>query len=603
MGILDEDIARVRDATDIVAVITAHTQLRKVGQRWTGLCPFHNEKSPSFSVNQVDGLYYCFGCRASGDVITFVREIEHLDFAGAVEWLAGKAGITLRYTDRQEGESRKRLGRLRDAMTSAVDWYHDRLLHAPDAGQARGYLRSRGFDREMVEQYRLGWAPDGWDEMVKALRLPREVVVDTGLGLVNRAGRLQDFFRARVLFPIFDDQGNAVAFGGRKLPGAEGAKYQNSREGPLYNKSRTLYGLNWAKADVVASNEMVVCEGYTDVIGFFTAGVPRAVATCGTALTEDHIRHITRYTRRIVLAYDADEAGQTAAERVYEWEQRHDVSVSVLALPPGADPDELSRSDPAALREAVSAAKPFLGFRVDRVLAAADLSSPEGRAHAAEAALDMVREHPNELVRDQYLMQIADTCRVEPARLREELARPASRAPAEATPRRRRGDRDDPGPTDPGGGYPGGAEVRDDPELEAVRLLVHRPEEMGPRLHPVLFSDRPAGRAYRALREAPDLPTAIDDAEPVVSDLLARVAVEEPRSEVNDVAVRVLDRAASRALGALEREARHAEDPFLYQPAMMYLKLTLDELRGDDPAMETAPKLLAWLVQHDEDLA
>lgn len=593
MGIVDEDIARVREATDIVAVISAHTQLRKVGQRWTGLCPFHNEKSPSFSVNQVDGLYYCFGCRASGDVITFVREIEHLDFAGAVEWLAGKAGITLRYTDRNEGESRKRVGRLRDSMASAVDWYHERLLHGPDAGAARAYLRSRGFDRSMVEQYRLGWAPEGWDEMVRALRLPRDVVVDTGLGLVNRAGRLQDFFRARVLFPIFDDQGNAVAFGGRKLPGAEGAKYQNSREGPLYNKSRTLYGLNWAKADVVASNEMVVCEGYTDVIGFFTAGVPRAVATCGTALTEDHIRHITRYTRRIVLAYDADEAGQAAAERVYEWEQRHDVSVSVLSLPPGADPDELSRSDPAALRDAVAAAKPFLGFRVDRVLGAADLTGPEGRAHAAEAALAVVREHPNELVRDQYLMQIADVCRVDPARLREELARPAVRRSADGTPQRRR--------TDPPAGR--AEEVRDDAELEAVRLFVHRPSEMGPRLHPVLFSDRPAGRAYRALREAPDLPTAIDEAEPVVADLLARVAVEEPTSDIADVAARVLDRAASRALAALEREARRAEDPFLYQPAMMYLKLTLDELRGDEPSMETAPELLAWLVEHDEDLA
>lgn len=605
MGIVDEDIVRVRDATDIVAVISAHTQLRKVGQRWSGLCPFHNEKSPSFSVNQVDGLYYCFGCRASGDVITFVREIEHLDFAGAVEWLASRAGIALRYTDRHEGESRKRLGRLRDAMSSAVEWYHERLLHGADAGPARGYLRSRGFDKEMVDRYHLGWAPEGWDELVRALGLPRDVVVDTGLGLVNRAGRLQDFFRARVLFPIFDDQGNAVAFGGRKLPGAEGAKYQNSREGPLYNKSRTLYGLNWAKADVVASNEIVVCEGYTDVIGFFTAGVPRAVATCGTALTEDHIRHITRYTRRVVLAYDADEAGQAAAERVYEWEQRHDVAVSVLSLPPGADPDELSRSDPAALREAVGAAKPFLGFRVDRVLGAADLSGPEGRARAAEAALAVVREHPNELVRDQYLMQIADTCRVNPATLREELARPVARTSADARHRRERS-------VEAGDGAEVGdaAEIRDDPELEAVRLLVHRPEEMGPRLHPVLFSDRPAGRAYRALRAAPDLPAAIDDAEPVVADLLARVAVEEPTSAVDDVAARVLDRAAARALAALEREARQADDPFEFQPAMRWLKLRLDALRGDEPAVDgvepaidPASELLAWLVQHGEDLA
>lgn len=260
--------------------------------------------------------------------------------------------------------------------------------------------------------------------MCKALKAPSELLIECGLGFVNRLNRNQDFFRARILFPIFDERGRPVAFGGRKLPDTDGPKYQNSRENPLYNKSKTLYGLNWAKADVVASREVIVCEGYTDVIGFFRAGIPRAVATCGTALTEDHIRQLKRFTNRIVLAYDADEAGQAAAERVYEWEQRHEISLSVLELPAGSDPDEMSRSDPAGLAAAVATARPFLGFRIGRILAAADMGSPEGRARAAQLALLAVGEHPAELVRDQYVMEIADRCQIEPDRLRELLRNP-----------------------------------------------------------------------------------------------------------------------------------------------------------------------------------
>ncbi|HKY13360.1 MAG TPA: DNA primase [Microthrixaceae bacterium] len=586
MGILDEDVVRVREGSDIVAVIGGHTQLKRVGTRWSGLCPFHNEKSASFSVNATEGLYYCFGCRASGDVITFVREIEHLDFVGAVEWLAGKAGISLRYTEANEGESRKRIARLQEVMERAVDWYHDRLLSAPDAGVARGYLRQRGFDRDAVDRFRVGWAPDAWDELAKSLKVSPAVFEECGLGFVNKANRLQDFFRARILFPIFDDQGRAVAFGGRKLPDAEGAKYQNSREGTLYNKSRTLYALNWAKADVVASGEAIVCEGYTDVIGFFAADLPRAVATCGTALTEDHVRHLKRFTNRMVLAYDADEAGQAAAERVYEWEQRHEIEIAVLGLPAGTDPDELAQQDPGALRAAVAAAKPFLGFRVDRVLRAANLATPEGRARAASLALDAVREHPSEFVRDQYVMQIADACRAEPEWLREELRRPASPRAGDAKRVRQR---------------PVGAEWAAPPsgsEVEALRLMVQRPAEIAARLGPELFVEGPVRRAYLALREAGSVHGALEDAEPAVADLLRRVSVEESRAEADDIVVRLLTATVTREIAELEQEARHAEDPLDYVPSIQWLKLRLDEIRGDEPAMEAAGQLIVWLAEH-----
>ncbi len=421
MGIVADDIARVRAATDFVAVASEHIALKRVGRRWVGLCPFHTEKSGSFSVNAEEGLYYCFGCGAGGDAIRFVQEVEHLDFADAVERLAARAGIQVHYDTVAVSQERLRRTALLEAVERAVEWYHQRLLTGRDAAPARSYLRSRGYDGDVVRSYRLGWAPDDWDALSKALRLPTDVLHDAGLGRINRIGRQQDEFRARLLFPIFDVRGDAIAFGGRALPGAQGPKYKNSPESALYAKSRTLYGLNWAKGPIVAAGEVVVCEGYTDVIGLAAVGRPRAVATCGTALTEDHFRTLKNFARRVVLAYDADAAGQNAAARFYEWERRFEVDIAVAALPEGTDPGGLATSDPEALRRAVDDARPFLTFRLERATAGADLRTAEGRAKAAEAAMAVVREHPSELVRDQYVMQVADRVRIPADRLRRLL--------------------------------------------------------------------------------------------------------------------------------------------------------------------------------------
>ena len=233
---------------------------------------------------------------------------------------------------------------------------------------------------------------------------------------------MQDFFRGRVLFPICDPSGRPVALGGRILPPRPGQappdrpepKYKNSQESPIYSKRRTLYALNWAKKGIIAQGEVVVCEGYTDVIGCFQAGVPWAVATCGTALAEEHFTLLRNFAKRIVLAYDADAAGQSATSRVYEWERKHEVDVVVADLPGGSDPGELARTDPTELARAIKEARPFLQFRVDRMLQAGDLTTAEGRARAAEAALTAVAEHPDDLVRDQYVMQLADRCRARP---------------------------------------------------------------------------------------------------------------------------------------------------------------------------------------------
>ena len=425
MAISEAEIAQVRSATDIVALITEYVALKKAGRRWQGLCPFHAEKSPSFSVNAEEGRYYCFGCRVSGDQITFVREMQHLDFVEAVRVLADRAGIEL-HEDDSSGPARKERQEFLAAMDLAVQWYHDRLLNSPDARPARDYLRSRGISGDVARQFQLGWAPDEWDALATSL----ESVGQGARGNRTRirqssADRRQDALRARLIFPIFDSSGKAIAVGGRILPGApedpdgyRQAKYKNSPETPIYSKRRTLYGLNWAKDDIIRSGEIIVCEGYTDVIACFQAGLPRAVATCGTALGEDHFRTMRNFAKRIVLAYDADAAGQSAAASVYQWERQHEVDVFVAKLPKGSDPAELAQRDPTALVTAIGEAVPFLQFRLDRVLGDANLSTPEGRARNAEAALRVLAEHPSDLVRDQYLLKVADALRLDLATLR-----------------------------------------------------------------------------------------------------------------------------------------------------------------------------------------
>jgi len=578
VGIVDEDIVRVREATDIVAVVSQHLQLKRVGTRWVGLCPFHAEKSPSFSVNAEQGLFYCFGCQAKGDAISFVREIEHLDFPGSVEWLAAKAGITLRYTDTGENEGRKRRKRLVEAMAKAVAWYHERLLTSSDAKEARGYLRTRGFDGDKVREYQLGWAPDDWDALSRYLKVPDDVFKDAGLGFVNKRNRQQDAFRGRVLFPIYDVQNDPVAFGGRILPGHDGPKYKNSSESALYAKSKVLYGLNWMKAGIVEADEAIVCEGYTDVIGFADAGMPRAVATCGTALTEEHFRILKRYARRVVLAFDADAAGQAAAERFYEWEKAYEIDVAVADLPPGVDPADLARTDPAALAASVAQATPFLGFRVHRALAGGSVSSPEGRARTADAALAVIAEHPSDLVRDQYVMEVADRCRLDPDRLRAQLTQVGRRVETRPTvPVRPR-------------------QQNDSAEIEALRLAVHRPEAVGHLLDEVLFEDELHAAVFRALAPGGTMHEVLERCDPGAADLLQRLVVEEAEADPDNVASLLTAAAARRALRRLDAQNRREHDPE-QSKQIAWLKMAIERVDPDDADPEARAQLLAWLVE------
>ncbi|MGH9075057.1 MAG: toprim domain-containing protein, partial [Acidimicrobiales bacterium] len=374
-------------------------------------------------------------------------------------------------------------------------------------------------------------------------------------------------------------------------------KYKNSPETPIYSKRRVLYGLHWAKAAVAETGEVVVCEGYTDVIAFFQAGLPRAVATCGTALAEDHFGLLRNFARRVVLAYDSDRAGQAAAERVYEWERRHELDIAVAALPPGTDPADLGQRDPEALRAAVEEAKPFLSFRVERVLGGADLSTAERRARAAEAALAVIAEHPNVLVRDQYVMEVAARCRLEADRLRPLLGRlrggGAGRAGA--------------GGAQAGGvGRPAGEGDRDrDPDrlgLECLRLAIHRPAEVADRLEEVLFRDPVQRAAFRALAGSATLHDAIAGAEPPAAGLLRRLAVEESEADPKVEVPRLVGAAARRALGGLEADVRAApERAAELAPVTTWLGVEINALSEPELGLEAAARLLAWLVEWAEE--
>ncbi|HWS45508.1 MAG TPA: DNA primase [Acidimicrobiia bacterium] len=586
MGILDDDVARVREATDLVALVSEHVALKRVGRRFQGLCPFHTEKTPSFSVSPDKGVFHCFGCQKSGDAITFVRDVENLDFVDAVERLAARANITLRYDDAAYSAERKRKQRLHEAVQASIDFYHGRLLDAPDAGYARRYLRGRGFDGDAARQFSVGWSPDAFDALSNHLqqaKFGRSDIVDAGLAFVNRANKLQDSFRARLMFPIWDMRGDPVGFGGRTLTD-QGPKYKNTAETAIYHKSRLLYGLNFAKGEIVAQGEVVICEGYTDVMAFALAGVPTAVATCGTALADDHFLTLKNLARKVTLAYDADAAGQAAAERCYQWEQRYEVQFQVADIPAGRDPADVWRDDPQQLVAAVKGATPFLEFRIDRLLRAADMASLEGRARAAQQAASLIAEHPNDLVRDQYVMRLASRLDIEPDRLREAVARGRARphvAPAAAAV--------------PAAPAPHRVDRR---ELDALRWAVHVPELMSGRLDVGLFADPLARNAFEALTEWP-WHECLERSSPEVAGLLQRLAVEDldesaPAEELaTHVVVNLVEASSQRLISSMLRR----EDPRCSE-----VKALLDELANArasehwDAAEATAEQLVTWII-------
>ena len=580
MGIAEDDIERLKSTVSIVDTVQQYVALKRVGRNWVGLCPFHAEKSGSFNVREETGYYKCFGCQAGGDVFTFVQEIEHLDFPGAVEHLASKAGIELTYTSTGQSKERARRKRLTEAMGDAVEWYHQRLLTSPDARAARDYLRQRGLAGDIARQFKLGWAPDDWDLLARELGQPADVLQDVGLAFRNRRNRMQDSFRARVMFPIFSDSGEALAFGGRVLPGSDDpAKYKNSSETPIYSKSKTLYGLNWAKADVSKVDQVVVCEGYTDVIGFHQAGVPRAVATCGTALTEEHVRILKRYASRVVLSFDADAAGQGAAERFYEWEEKHQVEVSVADLPPGRDPGDLALSDPEMLGASIDKPVPFLRFRLDRTTSRLPRDSAEHKVRFGNAALEVINEHPNQDVRRIYAGEVAAHIGLSVDDFVSRVGDRRNRRPLEVAPRR------------------AGARM-ENAEFAALVLLVQDWDSIAEWLVEALFDDDRNRMAFLALAEAGDLSGALEIAAPDAREVLQRAAVADLELDAVVEARQLIEAAVHREL---RQRTRLTDAASLEQNRVA--RLDIEALRDPDPArsLAAAESLLGWLHRRTEE--
>ncbi|HEX7099124.1 MAG TPA: DNA primase [Acidimicrobiia bacterium] len=447
MAFSRDDIDKVRQATDLVELFAAVTKVKRSGRSYMAICPFHQEKSPSMSIDPAKGVYHCFGCQKSGDVYTFLQETQGLDFNEAVEELARRAGIHIE-SDPGADRRRGRRNALHEAVRRAIEVYHQRLKAAPDAGPARKYLRSRGYDADVVDEYKLGYSPDTWDTLVKELRaggIPDQVMIDAGLARRGRGGRLYDYFRGRVMFPIYDLKGDPVGFGARLLAG-EGAKYLNSPDSTIYNKSRLLYGLDKARTAIARNGRSVVVEGYTDVIALHRAGVPEAVATCGTALTEEHFDLLRRFADRVVLAFDADEAGTEAARRTSELEApvRLDLDMRVAVMPDGGDPaDVVQAGRVGEVVDAIENARPLLQFRLEREVSGLDLSEPEARARALHSAAALVARIADPIARREYERFVARLVGVDletVERATGEIRRPGGedrRSARPSTPRRR----------------------------------------------------------------------------------------------------------------------------------------------------------------------
>jgi DNA primase len=329
-------------AADMVDIVSARTQLRRVGSRWTGRCPFHEERTPSFSVNPVEKLFYCFGCGKGGDVITFVRETEGLDFAGAIERLAELSRITLEYeeTSPRAEESRRRRDRLFALLDEAATFYSRHLWETEAGNPVRDYLSERGLGEEVCRRFRLGLSPGGSVLAGKARVKGHSQEAIVAAGLVNRRGN--DYFSGRLVFPLADARGRVVGFGARRLADADPipAKYVNSPEGELFHKGTIVYGLHHAKAAIAKEDRAIVVEGYTDVLALNQAGLEATVASMGTALTEAQLKELRRLTQRLYLCFDADAAGEAATLRGMELAVAAGFDVHVVALPPGVDPAE-----------------------------------------------------------------------------------------------------------------------------------------------------------------------------------------------------------------------------------------------------------------------
>jgi DNA primase len=449
--IRQEDIDAVKERTDIVQLVGQYLTLKKSGHdSLTGLCPFHQEKTGSFSVSPAKQVFYCFGCGKGGDAITFLRELEHLSYVEAIERLASTAGVSLRFegdsaAERRASERRKALFR---ANEQAATLYQQMLTSGREAEDARAYATERGITAEAIDMFGVGYAPGYADFLLRRLGgardLSSDVLLEAGLASRGEDGTVRDRFRSRITFPIQDLQGRHIGFGARVLPSdgraGEQAKYLNTAETPIYRKHEVLYNMHRARQAVARTGDVFVVEGYTDVIGLAQAGIANVVATCGTALGEKHFEQLSRFADRAILAFDSDEAGARAAERAFGFQETYPITAVVLILPEGLDPaDFVAKHGADAVQKAAASARPLVEYMVRRTVERHDLSTIEGQSAAVAAALPVLERLGDPVRRSEYAGLLADLAGVSHASVAQSLNRHLGGKPAEVATTMKRG--------------------------------------------------------------------------------------------------------------------------------------------------------------------
>jgi DNA primase len=413
--ITNSSLDKLRDAIDMVDLVGGYTDLRRAGTQYTGLCPFHDERTPSFSVNPSEKLYYCFGCQAGGDAIEFVRRVENLEFSQAVEWLADRYGVELEYeeTDPAQAERQRRRERLLELLDRTARFYERYLWDSPEAEPAREYLAGRGFERGTLELFRVGYAPSAWDRvLVPALEsgFTEQELIDAGLAMRSqKGGGLYDRFRGRIMFPLADTRGRVRGFGARAMRDSEKPKYLNSSDGPVYTKGRQLFGAHIARPAAAKGRRVIVVEGYADVLALHQAGFTESVAIMGTALTDDQVVELARLAPTVYLALDADRAGRQAMLRGARVAERHGVELLVVRLRNGRDPaDVVADGGADEFARLVEQAVTVLEFEVESLIADADLESARGKDALLGELEPVFGAAPQSMVKEEQLRRVAD---------------------------------------------------------------------------------------------------------------------------------------------------------------------------------------------------
>ena len=480
---------RVRDAVDFLELVSARTELRRAGaSRYEGLCPFHEERTPSFGIDPTQKVYYCFGCQASGDVFTFVQETEGVDFKGALELLAERCGIELQREEEDPGEAerRQRRERLLQLLDRTAAYYERYLWESKEAQRSREYLAERGLGEEILKEFRVGYAPSAWDHVLSASRrggYSNREIYDAGL--VQRSqqnGQLYDRFRSRIMFPLADVRGRVLGFGARATGAEQRPKYLNTSDNELYHKGLHLYGADLARPHATRAGEVILCEGYTDTIALHQAGMRNSVGLMGTALTGEQVGELARMAQTVLLALDADSAGQEAMLRASTLAVKRRLELRVVPLPTGTDPAELiQRGGAEAMNAAVQASVPFVRFRVERALAAGDDSSPEGRDRTVEQLRPVFATLPPSAMRMELTRMVSSRLAL-PETLTEQLLS-GTRAPGPGRSGVRRDGPD--GGAGAGGAGNGGSPRRaagvglEDTERAFLSLCIAAPDEGG----------------------------------------------------------------------------------------------------------------------------